>query len=228
MALTKTLAQMRTDLKIRAGMNSTGTSVDLTSAVLNGIINDAVYEGWDVITGKWLDYFTTASTTAVVSGTDAYQVPSDFYKLRTLWMQDGSRWIRLLPIDLDAAHLYTGQSVGTKSGYRYRLMARDIILAPVPSASETIKLYYIPIKTEMTADSDSVTFDVPIEYKYILAIAWRDVLDRQNLDPSPAIEKMERYEKKLRTAADSRDAGEPFYLNPRGPVYDDDDWPEVF
>ena len=228
MALTKTLAQMRSDLKIRAGMNSTGTSVDLTSTVLDGIINDAVYEGWDVITGKWLDYFTTSSSQAVTSGTDSYTVPTDFYKLRAVWMLDGSRYIRLLPADLDAAHLYTGQTVGTKAGYRYRLMGRSLYLMPTPSANETLRIYYIPIKTEMTSDSDSVTFDVPIEYKYILAIAWRDLLDRQNLDPSPAIAKADAYEKKLRTAADGRDAGEPFYLNPRGPVNDDDDWPEVF
>jgi hypothetical protein len=223
MALTKTLAQLRTALLVRAGMNSTGVSVDLTSAVLDGIINDALYEGWDIITNKWLDYYTKASTTAVVAGTDAYQVPSDFYKLRTLWIQDGTRWLRMHPIDLDAAHEYTGLGAGGRSSYRYRLMSRDIVIAPVPSSAETIKLYYIAIQPELTSDSDSVTFDVPIELKFILAIAWRDILDRQNLDPSPALAKMQSYESKLRTAADSRDAGEPFYLNPRGPTSFDDD-----
>lgn len=225
MARTRTLAQLRTALLIRAGMNTNGTSVDLTPAVLNEIINDAIFDGFDVIMGKWADYFTKASTTPVVAGTDAYQVPSDFYKLRTLWMLDGTRYIRLRPIDLDAAHDYTGQSVGTKQSYRYRLMGRDIILAPVPASAETIKLYYIPVNAELVSDSDSITFDAPVELKYILALAWQDILDRQNLDPSPAIAKIEKYEAKLRTAADSRDAGEPFYLNPHGPSYNDD-WDE--
>ena len=228
MALTKTLAQLRTSLKIRAGMNTNGTSVDLTPTVLNEIINDAVYEGWDVITGKWLDYYTTNTQISVSSGTDNYAVPTDFYKLRALWILDGSRYWKLRPIDLDAAHEYTGDTVGNKQSYRYRIMARSIYIAPVPASAETLRLYYIPIKTEMTSDSDSITLDVPIELKYILSIAWRDVLDRQNLDPSPAINKMTQYEAKLRTAADSLDAAEPFYLNPRGPTSSDDDFDEVW
>jgi hypothetical protein len=106
-------------------------------------------------------------------------------------------------------------------------MARDLVIVPVPTVTNTIKLFYIGIPTELTADGDTVTFDVPIELKYCLAIAWRDVLDRQNLDPSPALAKMTAYEAKLRTAADSRDAGEPFYLNPHGPS-SHDDWDEVW
>ena len=219
---TKTLSQLRTSVKIRAGLNSTGTSVDLTSEVLNEIINDAVYEGWDLITGKWLDYYTKASTSPMILGEDSYQVPSDFYKLRTLWIQDGDRYLRMNPADLDAAHAYTGQAVGALGTYRYRIMGRDLVIMPVPSTTNTLKLYYIPIQPELVNDSDSITLDVPIELKLILAIAWRDVLDRQNLDPSPAIAKVTTYEARLRTAADGRDAGEPFYLSPFGPNrYDD-------
>lgn len=224
MALTKTLSQLRESLKIRAGMNTTGVSVDLTSAVLNEIISDAWYEGYDIIVNKWLDYYTTTSTISVVSGTDSYPVPTDFYKLRVLWIQDGTRWVRLYPADLDAAHVYTDQSVPTRNGYKYRLMGRNLVLMPVPAQAETLKLYYIPIASELVNDSDSITLDVPIELKLILAIGWRDILDRQNLDPSPAIQKIDTYTKQLRTAADSRDGGEPFYLDPTGPHRESADW----
>lgn len=223
MALTKTLAQLRTALLRRAGFDTATVSADLSSDVLNELINDALYEGWDVIVGKWLDYFTTSTTQALVAGTASYALPTTFFKLRTIWIADGAEAKRLKPVDLDAAHRYVGQTVGTKAGYRYRMMGRNLIIMPTPSAAETLTIYYIPIQPELTSDSDSVTFEVPIELKYILAIAWRDILDRQNLDPSPAIAKMQTYEAKLRTSADNRDAGEPFYLDPNGPGYDEDD-----
>lgn len=222
MAVTKTLAQLRTALLRRAGFDTATQSADLTEDVLDEILNDALYEGYDVITGKWLDYFTTSTTQALVAGTASYALPADFYKLRTIWIADGAQAIRLKPIDLDAAHLYVGRSVGSVEGYRYRMMGRNLIIAPVPSSAQTLTIYYIPLQATLTADGDTVTFDVPIELKYVLALAWRDVLDRQNLDPSPAIAKVQMYEAKLRTAGDNRDAGEPFYLDPKGPGYHDD------
>lgn len=221
--LTRTLAQLRTELLIAAGMNTSGTSVDLTPTVLNGIINSAVYEGWDVIVNKWLDYYSGGAVISVVADTDTYALPSDFYKLRVVWILDGDRYIRLRPAALDAAHTFTGQAVGTKGRYRYRVTNRNLVLMPVPSGAESLRVFYVPIKQEMVNDSDTLALDVPIELKYILAIAWRDVLDRQNLDPSPALAKMQQYEAKLRTAADSLDAGEPFYLDARGPGAEDDD-----
>lgn len=223
MALTKTLAQLRTSLLRRAGIDTATVSASLTPDILNEIINDAIYEGWDVIVGKWLDYFTKSATVPVVAGTDSYAVPTDFFKLRVLWNLIGSEACRMLPIDLDAAHRYVGRSVGTASAYRYRLQERNIIIAPVPSSVLTLTLYYVPIKLEMVNDTDTITFDVPVELKYILALAWRDLLDLQNLDPSPAIAKVQQYEAKLRTSADNRDAGQPFYLDPNGPSGDLDD-----
>jgi hypothetical protein len=227
LAITRTLAQLRGSVKRAAGMNTSGTSVSLTPEVLDEIINDAVGEGWDVIVSKWLDYYISTQSISLIAGTDEYSLATDFYKLRVVWIQDGTRWIKLSPASLDAAHEFTGNSVGTKGEYRYRLTNRKLVLMPVPSSAETLRVYYIPIKTEMSSDSDSVTFDVPIELKYIIAIAWRDVLDQQNLDPSPAIAKIQQYEQKLRTAADSLDASEPFYLNPRGPSSSDDDWGDL-
>jgi hypothetical protein len=225
MAVTKTLAQLRTALLRRAGFDTGTTSADLTPDVLNELINDALFEGHDVMTAKWLDYYTTSTAVPLVAGTDTYSLPTTFYKLRAVWMANGAEAINLDPIDLDAAHLYVGRSVGSIGDYRYRMMGRNLIIAPVPASAETLTIYFIPLQPTLVDDSDSITFDVPIELKFILSIAWRDILDRQNLDPSPAIAKMQAYEAKLRTAADARDARHPFYLDARGPrgsTLDDD------
>jgi hypothetical protein len=215
-ALSKTLEQLRTSLKRKAGVNSTGTSVDLTPDVLDEIINDAIYEGHDVITGKWLDYFTVGAPIPIVAGTGVYAVPSLFYKLRLL--EHAADQQPLKPVALEERRRFYGQ---TGTPCRYLPMNRQIHVFPTPSVAETLTLWYVPIKPELVSASDTLVVDVPIELKYIMAIAWRDVLDRQNLDPSPAIAKMQAYEAKLRTAADGLDAHEPFYLNPNGPNEDD-------
>lgn len=229
MAYTRTLLQLRCSLAKRAGIAGASgdtASQSLTASVLNEFLNDAIEEAWDVIVGKWADYYTKSAAQAVVTGTDAYAVPTDFLKLRQLWiLMSGTKYKRLYPADLDAAAPFTDASVGNK-GYRYRLQERNIILMPVPAIAETLKIYYIPIATQLSLDADALTFDVPLEMKYIVTIAWRDCLDAQGLDPSPAVQKLADLLPKLRTSADSRDAGEPFYLDPNQShgSDDDDDW----
>ena len=229
MAFTKTLAQARYSLARRCGVaGPTGetTSPSLTASVLNEFINDAYQETYDILVSKWADYFTlTGSDQTMTPGTASYAVPTDFYKLRKVELQVGSRWTRLLPHDLDVSHAYAVS--GTPR--RYREQARNIVFAPAPSTAETYRLWYIPIRTPLTSDADVITFDVPQEYKLLLAIAWRDTLDMQDLDPSPAIAKIDALTPMLRSAADNRDAAEPFYLNPHGPPYEwsddiDDGW----
>lgn len=219
MALVKTLADLRAALLRRVRVEN---STDLTPDVLNDVVNDALYEGRDIITGKWLEYYTVSVPQAVTAGTDTYALPTDFYKLRGVWiLTDTLRYRRLMPIDLDALHEYTGTTTADKA-YRYLLIARNLQLAPVPASNETLKIWYVPIQAELTNDSDSVTFDVPAELKLILAIGWRDILEGQDLDPSPAVAKVDYYTKLLRTAADGKDAAQPFYLDPHGPFVDDD------
>lgn len=226
---TRTLLQLRTSLARRVGVDgATGdtSSQDLTAAVLNEFLNESIVEAWDIIVGRWADYYTKSGAIAVTSGQDTYVVPTDFLKLRRLWiLETGTEYKRLYPADLDAAHQFTGATVGNKN-YRYRLQARSLILMPLPAAAETLRLYYIPVAPQLVDDADSVTFDVPLEVKLILAIAWRECLDRQELDPSPAIQKIGDLTGKVRTSADSRDAGEPFYLaaNQSFGADDDMDW----
>ena len=226
MAYTKTLQQARYSLARRigiAGPSGETTSVSLTAAVLNEFINDSYQETYDILVSRWADYFTkTGTNQTMTANVGSYAVPSDFYKLRKVELANGDRWTKLLPHDLDVTHLY--YTTGTPR--RYREQERNIVFSPAPATVETYRLWYIPIRTPLVLDADTITFDVPAEYKLILTIAWRDALDAQDLDPSPAIAKIQELTPMLRSAADSRDAAEPFYLSPFGPPYEglDDDF----
>lgn len=217
MAYTRTRLQARKSLARRlgiAGADGDTASSSLTADVLNEFINDSRQETYNILVQKWEDYFTvTSANLSMVAGTASYAVPTDFYKLRKVELQRGSRWVRLLPTDLEVAEQFDVS--GTPR--RYREQARNIVFMPAPATAETYRLFYVPILADLTDDADVITFDVPAEYKLLLTIAWRDALDAQDLDPSPAIAKMSDLVPQLRSAADSRDATEAFSLNPFGP-----------
>lgn len=230
MAFQKTLLQARKSLARRigiAGANGDTSSVSLTADVLNEFINDSIRETYDILVQRWADYYTkTGTSMTMTAGQDTYANPSDFYKLRKVERAVSDGWTRLLPFDLDVSHEY--KRSGTP--IRYREQERNIIFAPTPATTETYRLHYIPIRPELAIDTDVIVWDVPQEYKTMLTIAWRDALDAQDLDPSPAIAKIADLIPMLRSAADSRDAAQPFYLNPHGPPFegmDDDGWPDL-
>lgn len=222
MGYTRNLGQIRTSLTIRGGFEN---SSDLTSTVLNEIINDALLETYDILVEQWQDYYTIlGSNTSLVSGKDSYSLPSDFYKLRKVEIAIDStltKWRKLRPADLSDSTRHQDPSVCKR--YRYRMQSPigpgagssegPLVLMPVPASStETIRVWYIPLGPQLTVDTDTVVFDVPAEIKLVLNIAYRDCLIRQDLDSSAIEREIEKLSANLRRAGDSRDAAEPFYL----------------
>lgn len=232
MSYTRSLLQLRKSLAKKvgvAGPSGDTASSSLTADVMNEQINDGLEEAWDVIVDRWEDYYTKSAQLTVTSGIATQALPGDFLKLRRLWVLDSStEYKRLLPGDLDQAHLYTSTTLSGKN-YRYRMDATGLVLMPVPPQNETLKLFYIPTAPQLVADGDVITFDVPLVARLVLAIAWRECLDAQDMDVSPAISKIVELTAKCRVSADGRDADQPFYLNPAMPLRDetgddDDRW----
>lgn len=314
MANARTLAQLRTSVQTRGGYEY---SRDITAAILNEFINEAIAETYDILVSKWADYYTipsnnlsvigtfaglsltiamsggVATTTiggtpgldqrmigqrvlisnttggggvnngvftviavpssttiqylnpigqnetafaasAIIDGTSAVPLPANFYKLRKVEVKespvtgvtDGTDWRRLYPIDLDVSHRFTNPVYS--KGYRYRIQRDTLQLVPVPASTEVLRLYYIPAATRLSADTD--TFDGINGYEeLVIQLAFKRCRDREEIDTSSIDAEIARLTARVRTAADSRDAGEPFYLDPYGPagsfdVSDEDEW----
>lgn len=219
MARSITLAELRAGVLRRGGV---GTSADLTSTVLNDFINEAIAELWDILRGKNDDALTTSTTLTTSVGVESISLPTTFYKLRKLEIVDGSAasgYTRLRSHDLDAAHLY---STLTGKRYRYRLQGSNLMLSPTPQAVESLRLYFIPYATVLTADSD--TLDGYNGYEeLVMQLAWRRCLVRQDLPTDSVDGEIARLTMRITAAADARDV-EPFYLDPRGADVDRDDW----
>lgn len=214
-------------------------SADITSEVLLQAINYGLLEGYDIITQKWLDYYTIEMPLQLTPGEPRYTlntVAPGFYKLRHLAytrdsvITDASRFIPMLPHAIEGAYAYSGVQATAGRSPRYRVQGRDLVLAPTPQGG-CVKIYYIPVPPQFADVDDDlqITFEVPIEERLIVQLAQRDILERNDLPLAECDAKIEKLTRLVRTGADSRNAGEPFYLDPRGPrrdrvILDEDEW----
>lgn len=157
-----------------------------------------------------------------IDGSSSIQLPADFYKLRKVEIQDGTRWRRLFPHDLAVANVINNPA--RAKGYRYRLQAAKLELVPTPTTTEVLRMYYIPFAPRLSADSD--TWDGINNYEeLVIQIAYRRCKEREELDTSQIEREIARLTMRIRTDADSRDAAEPFYLDEYGPPRESDDGP---
>lgn len=240
MAYTRTFTQLSTAVQ---QLGQWENSSDITPEVLLQAVNYGLVAGYDLMVQKWADYYTQELTFAVTTASTVYSTttafPLGFYKLRHLdFSQDGAKFFRMYPMDLEASYLYS--AVATSSGRvpRYRLSGgtannatdNESIVLAFPT-SGTIKAYYIPqpFQFSSTADTTTVKFVVPIEERLITHFAHRDLLTRSDLPTADVDQQIKLLAGLLRVAADGRDS-EAFTLDPRGPrrswrVRDEDWWP---
>lgn len=208
----ETLADMRAAVARRGQYEN---SDDITSTLLNDFINEAIAELWDLLVGKWQDYYTISTTFPFVIGTDTYALPSGFYKLRKVELQwspgPPATWHRMEPHDLAIAHEFRSAS---SRRYRYRIQAGNLVFVPLPNTLETIRLYYVPVAPTLVNDDDSIAAINGYE-ELCLQLALKRCKDREDLDTAGIDREIARLTMRIRTAADARDATEPFYLNAR-------------
>lgn len=213
-------------------------SGDITPAVLLQSINFALIESYDIVIQRWLDYYTIETDFVLTPGTGAYalsDITPGFYKLRHMdytgdtTVTDNTRFVPMLPHSLDGAYRYSGRGPSGRFPPRYRIQGQTIVFAPTP-AGGVARVYYIPAPYQFSGigDTNEVVFDAPIEIRLVVQVAQRDILERSDLDTRDCDMKIGKLTALLRAAADNRDAGEPFYLNPAGPprehTNDDEDW----
>jgi hypothetical protein len=133
MASTITLANLRTAVRRRADIENSTHVVD---AELTDMINSSCQEVYDrLIAARGARFYEGSSVSQTVnSGAATISLPSDFYQLsRVVAVIDGREFLLK------------------------RFMDNDVDGSRVPQSSFSIKAYYIPTFTKLSADSD--TFD---------------------------------------------------------------------
>jgi hypothetical protein len=153
---------------------------------LNDLINESITENWDLLVScAPPDYYAASTNISVSSGTSAYSLPADFYRLRAVQVQEATDEYR--PIGpIQEAEIQ-----------RYR----------APNTSLTVRLRYIHAAPLMT--SDASTFDGINGWGELAVLnAAIDVLNKRGQDPSALMAKRDRFVERIRLNV-ARDAGEP-------------------
>jgi len=135
------LTELRTLTRQRADQEN---SQFVTDTELTRYLNNSWGELYNLIIENFNDdYFTTSNTFSLASGTDTYDLPSDFYKSRGVDLVVSST--ESVPLRRYNWAQRTRNSVTVYArDYRYRIQKGSIVFTPAPSSNDSIKLWYIP------------------------------------------------------------------------------------
>ena len=135
------LSELRLLSRQRADMEN---SQFITDAEWRRMLNRSYAELYDLIvtSANSEDYFLKTGTITLVSGTQSYNLPSDFYKSRGIDLNSGSNTIPLRRYNFSERN--TGALYSVASDMRYHIQANKIYFNPKPSGSDTVTVYYIP------------------------------------------------------------------------------------
>lgn len=163
MALTVSLLDLRTWAKQRAHMENGGP---LDDTEWNDLINAGVRKLHRALTQAFgPQYFKTSATLTTTASVKTVAVPGDFYKLVSLWWDDGSGTMKRIrrATEEDIERELIGQGWGLwlgrtvdDVGIMFAIRAASLEFIPTPLAAHTLKLNYIPAPARLNADIDTL------------------------------------------------------------------------
>lgn len=200
MALTVTLADLRTQVRQRADMENT---TFVTDSEITGYINSAIADLYDVLTSKVEDYYTISASVVTNGTSDSFALPADFYKLVAVDYQLSGLTQPMEKFNFQDRNrfIYNAQVI------RYRIIKNNILFKPVPSA-QTITVWYVPAFTALVSDSD--TFDGINGWEtYVVLDAAQQCLAKEESDVSAIVTEKAQVMAKIEMMANNRDQGRP-------------------
>lgn len=215
MATTLTLAELRTATRQRADMVN---SQFVSDAELNSYINQSYFELYDLLVSKYGDnYYVAPPYTFQTDGTNyQYALPTSplMYKLLGVDLQLANTpdsFVTIRPFEMIDRNRYAVpnfQSFYGLTNLRYRINGNNIWFTPIPAANQTIRLWYIPRMTTLTADTDTVD-GISGWTEYIICDAAMKCMQKEESDVSVLMAEKQMLIKRIEAMAESRDVGSP-------------------
>jgi len=152
-----TLFNLRIQSRYRANITD---SELVTDTELNHYINNSLGELYDLLIKSYgNDYFVDGYEFSTIAGQEQYVLPDSFYKLSGVDINIGSDVYTMDKFNFAERNVFKGSSIVTRAGgpyTQYRLVGNNIMLLPIPDSAYTVKLWYAPVLTKLTLDTDSV------------------------------------------------------------------------
>lgn len=212
MANSVTLLQLKTRARERADMVG---STFIGDSELNSYANASYAELYDLLITSYEDYFTTSdSFTLTTSDSGVSALPTDFYKLRGLDYQLGGEFITVYPYDWNSRNLRQRNVSKIWLGdydLAYRIMGGNLRIEPRDNATGTYQLWYIPIYTPLTADTDNINTNISNNNweEYIVLDMAIKMLNKEESATGHLVREKEALIKRIESMAGDRDIDQP-------------------
>lgn len=223
MANITTLAQLRTRCRERADQEN---SEFISSSELLSYINASYAELYDILVGKFEDYYTTKTTTTIASGSSTITLPSDFYKLRGIDYQlDTNTWVAVGKFNFNERNTLNRSIVRRGAGFRetqYRIIGDEIQIEPEDSADGTYRLWYTTLPTLLAAETDTVNGVNGWEEYIVIDVAIKMMAKEESSTAHLEREKAAMLDR-IEAMAANRDSGQPETISDTSNTFYDSD-----
>lgn len=198
-------------------------SLFVTDQEWNTYISDSYKELYDILKQKFGDdYFvaipyayTTSGTIDPTTQASLYPLPNDFYALLRVEValnpSDPNSWVTLRQFMFIQGNLWNFPNVYTFYGItnlRYRLNGNNLMIVPIPSGGQTIRIWYVPRPNQLFLDTQLVD-GVSGWEEYVVVDAVIKALAKQESDVSIFMSQKMALIKRIEEAAANRNIGEP-------------------
>jgi hypothetical protein len=208
--MAETLSSLRTRVRARADMKNSNFVED---SELNQYINSSYQELYDILVTSFEDYYTLPPVAfSIASGSNYYELPSDFYKLRGVDSSlDGSNYYTMQPFDFANRNKFNQSLLVMNSANyykQYRIVGDRLYITPEDDAAGNYRIWYVPKAVTLGSDSDTLDGINGWE-EYIVVDATRKCLAKEESDTSFLVQEKEMLRQRIIAAAARRDAGMP-------------------
>jgi len=207
-----TLAELKTAARERADMED---SQFVTDSELLFYINSSIAELHDILIQSYgQDYYIKSTIFTTANAADEYSldtiIPSkDFYKMRGVDAKiTASQWFTLKAFNFNERNKFQDSGSYNLQGTvntRYRMVGNALHFAPRPDDNTEIRLWYIPLATKLTADTDTLD-DLNQYAEYVIVDVAIKMLTKEETNANVLIMHKQELKQRIEAAAANRDA----------------------
>jgi hypothetical protein len=186
---------------------------------LNQFITGSYKELYDILKQKFGDDYFVATPYSYTTdgGSQLYPLPPDFYALLgvevALNPNDPNSWVTLRKFEFIQRNLWNYPNVYTFYGItnlRYRLNGNNLMIVPIASANQTIRIWYVPRPAVLVKDTDILDGISGWEEYVIVDACIKYLIKEESLEQAQAFASQKAaLIKRIEEAAENRDIGEP-------------------
>lgn len=169
-------------------------------------LNDAYAELYDILVGRFEDYYVGSLDLIIPDGQDSVALPSNFYKLRGI--DRDNQTVRSFQFAERNSVDVSGFSDGVYNSAKYCLVGSNLMIRPKEKAPGTYTVWLVP-RPQIILNFETAVVGIdgwePFLH-YTIAIK---ALIKEESDPMPLMQLKADIVRRIEEMAANRDAGEP-------------------